>query len=416
MRWACASLALSACVFWQAVAQAEPITPRSDAEVVETLPRLSGAAGTPLRRARQAFSRNPSNANLAAQLASHYLELARSWGEPRYAGLGLGVLQAWQHDPKAPAELQLLLATLEQHLHDFDRAAQRLEALLASHPKHEQAWLTLATIRRVQGNYLKSDAACKALLRTQAAWYGKVCLAENQGLRGQYKTAKATLTQLASMDRLQASQRAWVFVSLAELTERQTPLASEALVRWRAALAADDSQETNAQPPQGGFAALWGGAGYSAPWGRSSPALLGLADCLLLQRRYAQAFALLQTQPRTDAVLLRRAMAIRLGQLPDPRHDIDELHERMAQATQRPDMAATHGREMAFYALWVQGDAVRALAFAQQNVKAQREPIDLLLLAQAAQAAGQSPDTAQALARELGLVDARLLSPRQLKV
>ena len=62
------------------------------------------------------------------------------------------------------------------------------------------------------------------------------------------------------------------------------------------------------------------------------------------------------------------------------------------------------------FALEVQGDAARALALARANVALQREPLDLLLLARAAKAAGDraARDELAALVRGMGLRDARI--------
>jgi hypothetical protein len=56
----------------------------------------------------------------------------------------------------------LLRATLEQYLHEFDAAVAHLRLLLArpGSERQSQAWLTLATVLRVQGRYAESDAAC----------------------------------------------------------------------------------------------------------------------------------------------------------------------------------------------------------------------------------------------------------------
>jgi hypothetical protein len=69
-----------------------------------------------------------------------------------------------------------------------------------------------------------------------------------------------------------------------------------------------------------------------------------------------------------------------------------------------------HGREQAMFALFVERQPERALELARGNVAQQREPLDLLVLAQAARATGQAAalQEAQRLTQELGLRDARV--------
>ena len=47
-----------------------------------------------------------------------------------------------------------------------------------------QAWLTLATVRRVQGRYADSDLACQQVATNGAALHAQACLAENAARAG----------------------------------------------------------------------------------------------------------------------------------------------------------------------------------------------------------------------------------------
>ena len=64
-------------------------------------------------------------------------------------------------------------ATLEQYLHEFDAAVAHLRLLLArpGSERQPQAWLTLATVLRVQGRYAESDVACRSVGRAGADLY-----------------------------------------------------------------------------------------------------------------------------------------------------------------------------------------------------------------------------------------------------
>ena len=175
-------------------AGARPITPASDDEVIETLP-LAGAQRSELQRLRRAFAARPDDASLATRLARRLLEQARRDGEPRFAGRALAVLRRWSDDPHddGGTELQLVLADIEQHLHDFERATRRVQSLLARDATSPQAWLMLATLQRVQGRYAASDLACRTLGRLGAALHANACLAEHAGLRGRRAGARPAL-------------------------------------------------------------------------------------------------------------------------------------------------------------------------------------------------------------------------------
>lgn len=354
------------------VVRAEPIVPAGDAEVVQVLPS-AGRARSEERRARQALAQRPDDVALAVRLARADLARARASGDPRHAGLALAALRHWPDAARAPAEVLLLQATLDQHLHEFDASAAKLEQLLRRRPRDAQAWLTLATVRRVQGRYAESDAACRGVATAGAGLHAGVCLAENQGLRGDFDAARAALQRAADAPGLDTATRGWVLSSLAELEQRAGET-TRAEAAWRAALRSDAD-------------------GY---------ATLAFADLLAALGRPAEVLALLEDQPASDAVVLRRAIA---GDAPSAR----ELRERFAQAARRPDATQVHGRELALYALRVERDAPRAVALARGNLQRQREPADLWLFAKAARAAGDGAALGEAtrLAAAQGLVDIR---------
>jgi hypothetical protein len=351
-----------------AAAVAAPLVPDSDAQVVERLPpRLlprPAADGAPVLAPAQ-----------AAAAARRLIEQARASGDPRPAGQALALLAPWRTAPDAPAEVVVMLATTEQYLHDFDSAARRLQALLARAPAQPQALLTLATIRRVQGRYADADAACRALAQLRAApLHARACLAENTGLRGRVAEAQAAFEQLLQEAGDDPTTRGWLLTSLGELQARAGRVAA-------AERAFRDSLRLQPQT-------------YTA---------LALADLLLAQGRGAEVPPLLRQAPRSDAVLLRLAAA-------GVQAAATELRERMAQAALRPGTAALDARERALFELELQRDARAALAAARENAAHQREPLDLLLLARAARAAGDAAALAHTrqLLAEVGLQDRRI--------
>lgn len=351
-----------------AAGQAAPINPRHADEVIERLP--------PVLRSASASVQDPAQA--VAQ-ARQLLDIARRDGDPRPAGRALALLARWQQDPAAPAEVVVTLATLEQYLHRFGPAVQRLKALVRRDPEQAQAWLLLASLHRLQGRLAESDQACTMLQRQKVQPYGDACLAENQSLRGEFDAARQAFSSLLARSR-SAGERAWLLTSLAELETRaeQVAAADEA---WRGALQAEPST-------------------YTA---------VGYADFLLDQQRPQQAWDTLASLERSDGVLLRLAIAARRLQRPDAAALQQELLARYAQADLRPESTG-HDRERALLALDLLDRPAQALAAARRNVAQQNEAIDLWLLARSAKAAGNAQARAevQALAGRIGLVDKRI--------
>ncbi|MDL2336585.1 MAG: hypothetical protein QFE16_01965, partial [Pseudomonadota bacterium] len=226
----------AASLAWPDPGRAESVNPTRDSEVVEVLP--SGGTGAEERRLRRLWVNQPTDAVTAVSLARRYLARAREQGDPRYAGQALAVLQPWPNARTAPDDVLLLQATVQQYLHEFDVSAGHLEMLVARQPNHAQAWLTLATVRRVQGRYAESDAACIGLQAAGVRLESQACLAENDGLRGHIDEARASLQQLLAAPRLPASTRSWLLTTLAELEQRAgRPEAAEAT--FKQALAAE---------------------------------------------------------------------------------------------------------------------------------------------------------------------------------
>ncbi len=361
------------------LAHSEALMPHDDAQVIEVLPAGNGSLD--IRRLRDARARRPHDAEAAVALARRELDLARSQGDPRLAGQALGALRAWPDPATEPDAVLLMRATIEQYLHDFDTAAEHLELLLKRQPRSAQAWLTLATVRRVQGRYDDSDSACAGVGRAGSWFYAQACKAENDGLRGDVDAARTLLQRLMRTPRLDAATMTWLLTTLAEL-EARAGQAMQAEADYRQALAASGDSYT----------------------------VLSFADFLIVEGHCRDAASVLQGQRRSDAVLLRLAVAGARCALPGAARDADEWRERSALANQRPEVRQTHAREQAMFALWVDEHPKSALDLARTDVRRQREPIDLLLLAAAARAAGDSQAVREAasLQRHMGLHDERL--------
>jgi len=362
-------------------AHAVPIMPTHDDEVIDVLPAVNGNRAEE-RRLRRQLAEAPRDPALALAAAKHYLDQAHALGDPRFAGMAMAALEPWQDEAAMPDAVLLMRATLQQYLHEFDASAANLQRLLArpGEPR-PQAWLLLATVRRVQGRYAESDVACKQLARAGAALHATACAAENAALRGDVARARAAFNALLADRALAAATQAWLRTSLAELEQRAGD-ANAADVAYQAALRlAPDAYTT-----------------------------LAYADFLIEQKRPARALVLLKGQTRSDATLLRLAIAGTQAGVASAAADVAEMRERIALANERPDAKVFHGREQAMFALAVEHDVKRAWELARGNAARQREPLDMLVLAQAARASGEPAAVQQAMqvVRETGLRDRRI--------
>jgi hypothetical protein len=365
-----------------AQARAEPITPGRDDEVIEVLPASSGNRDED-RRLRKQLASRPDDARLAVTVARRDLERAREAGDPRFAGLALAALRPWPDAATAPGEVLLMRATLQQYLHEFDASVASLHRLLGrpGGDRMAQAWLTLATVLRVQGRYAESDDACRRVGVAGAQLHASACAAENAALRGDVGSARKTFASLLADARLPAATRGWLLTSVAELEERDGHAAA-ADVAFRGVL----------------------------QLGPDSYAAVDYADFLISQHRPAEALKVLEDETRTDAVLLRLAIAgTRVG-APTAARDVAEMRDRIQLANVRPDAQKFHGREQAMFALFVEHDPARALQLARGDVEQQREALDVLVLAQAAKASAepQAIEQARRLQASLGLHDRRI--------
>ena len=362
-------------------AGAEPIQPTRDDQVIEVLPALPGARAEE-RRLRSQLAARPRDATLAVAAAKRYLEQARSAGDPRFAGLAVASLAPWA-DADAPDAVLLMRATLQQYLHEFDTSVATLKRLLArpTGERQAQAWLTLATVLRVQGRYAESDQACGRVGSAGASLYGSACLAENAALRGDVSAGRATFARLLAEAAASPDTQSWLLTSLAELEERDGHVA-----------AADQAFQATLRIEPDAYAAT------------------AYADFLIDQKRPADALAALKGQVRTDAVLLRLAIAGQLARAPSAAADIAEMRERITLANQRPDAARLHGREQAMFALAVDKAPERALVLARGDVGQQREALDVLVFARAAHAARDAQALAEVrqIKKTMGLHDRRI--------
>jgi hypothetical protein len=373
-------LALGLVAVQLAAVAAPLLQPSSDDQVIEVLPAVTRGRPPPISTLPKPV--NPAAAQLQAR---QDIGVARQTGDTRYWGRAQAVLAPWWDRPDAPADIAVLQATVQQGRHEFAAARQVLAAALARTPGHAQGWLDMAALERLSGHYPEALAACDAVARAGQALYASACRLETQSLQGHHETAVQGLQALIAQTS-DNSQRSWLLSVLAESQER------------------------------------WGRDGAAAKSYTASLALdpdlytaIAYSDLLLRTGKPAQALQALAALPETDAVVLRRSAAWR--RLGDSRWTGARaaLQEREAELKRHGDDPALHARELALAALWLDDNAVNALAMARRNLLLQREPIDWWVALLSARQAGDGAALAEldAAIAATGLQDARLIAARR---
>ncbi len=378
-----AAVLATAALWLGAACSAAPLLPlpTQDDEVIEVLTTITRSRPAPSPAA--AAPGPGSDPATAAAQAREAIGVARQTGDARYWGRAQAVLAPWWDQTQAPVDLAVLQATVQQGRHAFAPARAVLQAALARAPGHAQGWLNLAALERVEGRYGASLTACEAVARAGQDWYAQACRLETISLQGQHAQARTGLQALLAplSPRADASRRAWLLSLRAEAEERAGD---------DAAARAAYTQSLAAEPDL-----------YTA---------IAFSDLLLRTGQPDAAQRVLAPLARTDAVLLREALALR--QMRDARWQTvrDELRAREQALDRRGDDLELHDRERALLALWLDDAPARALTLAQRNLDLQREPLDWWV---ALQAAGQAKDSTATTAlrerlRATGLHDARL--------
>lgn len=346
---------------------AAPYKPGSDAQVLE---RVSARASDPRSREieslREAWQRDPRNADTAVRLARRWFDEALAQGDPRYVGHAQAALGPWWSEPAPPPAVRVQRAKLLQYGHRFDEALADLAAVLEADPLDAEAWASSAAIRMVRADYAGARRDCQALAPLTTPLLALACAAYADSMSGKIDEAARALEAAlaAAPSDTPAAERLWALTRQAEIEDRRgSDVAAEAAFKAALALGLPDVY-----------------------------LLAAYADFLLDRERAADALKLLTTprggaqdSARSDVLLLRLALAAKATNDPRAAAWARELGARFDAARARGD--TTHEKEESRYALALQGDAKRALALARSNFELQREAADARALLEAALAA-----------------------------
>ena len=341
------------------LAQAAPFTPRSDAQIVETVPaRATDPAAREMQALRQAWRARPQDLEAATRLAWRYQQEVAATGDPRYMGYIQAALQPWWALPDPAPEVRVLRAVVRQFDHQFDAALADLRAVLDADPEHAQATAWQLAIQMVRADYRGARDSCESLTPLVSPLVGAACLAQVEAATGRAGSAAAGLrAALQSQPRADAAEKLWSLTRLAEIeVHRGDAAAAQAAFDQALALGLDDVYLQAAH-----------------------------ADFLLDQGRPADVVARLKDRSRADVLLLRLALAAKAAGDPKAADHARELQARFDAARLRGD--TSHRKEEARHALALRGDVALALKLARENWAEQREAADARVLLEAALAA-----------------------------
>jgi tetratricopeptide (TPR) repeat protein len=346
-----------------------PYTPMRDDAPLQEVPSASDPAVRQMRLLRGELDTAGSSLVIAEQLAQAYIDFGRQVGDAHYAGYAEAVLAPWLQRPSPPATVLVEYATILQYRHQFLEARRELKRALISDPHNTQAWLTLATVDMVQGDYDAASHDCSQVAANGGYLLVIACTGNLRSYIGQAQQSLSLLTQIdGQAQTLPPAFRSWVQGLLAETSERLGDCA-QAETYYRKALSLT---------PEDNFL------------------LVAYADFLLDRHRPAEVLTLLSKASQSDTAFLRVALAKAALRSPDLPLYTWIMAARFAALAQRG--SDYFGREQVRFALYLQHDPQAALKIAERNWEVQRAPWDARVFLESAQAARQPQAAAPALA------------------
>lgn len=358
-------------VFWLVVVSAalpamaiagDPYRPASDDQVLERLPATPLMDRSEMATLRQQLRSQPDNARLAGAAALAYLKMGNSVGDPRYFGYARAAIAKWWEDDRAPAELIRIRAKLKEKDHRYGDAIADLESLLTRVPGDTRAWIEVANLYRVTGDYSKSREACKSIEPHANAQEISICRIPLMISNGQCDEAKAQLeTMLPASEKDSPALVKWIFLMQADA----------ARVKGDTKIALRKFEDAFDRDPDDSYIKR------------------AMAEFLIDQNQPTAALALVRDHTNDNGLLLLAAIAARRsGDMENSRKWQQELAIRFEEIRLRG--SEPHGRFEARYLLELKDDADEALTVALANWDRQKEARDSRNVLDAAIAAGKS--------------------------
>jgi Tfp pilus assembly protein PilF len=343
-----------------------PYLPTSDDEILQDVPSTADPAVVAMQTLRSALDADPKDLGAAERLANSYIDYSRQVGDAHYAGYAEAVIAPWVKQQAPPADALVTQAIILQYRHQFAEARGFLQRALKIDGRNAQAWLTLATLDMVQGDYDAAAKDCAQVANDAAVDTGLGCFGSLRSYTGQARQSLALLHQLKiSAAHAPPAYKAWVEGMLAESAERlgDWPRAEG---YYRSALQLQ---------PEDNFL------------------LVAYADFLLDRSRPQEVLGLLAEHVQSDTAFLRLALAEAAMHSAETQRYTWIMSARFEALRLRG--SEYFGREESRFALQLQHDPQTALDMALLNWKVQRAPWDARVVLEAALAA-KKPQAAAA--------------------
>lgn len=345
-----------------------PYLPAVDGEILQDVPSTADPAVLKMQTLRSGLDASPRSLAAAEQLADAYIDYSRQVGDAHYAGYAEAVIAPWVQSASAPASALVIQATILQYRHQFGEARALLEKAFELDPQNAQAWLILATLDMVQGDYQAANGDCARVANTAGAETGLACFGNLRSYTGKTRQGLVLLNQVGrSVRRGSASYQAWIEGLIAESAER--------LGDWPAAEA--HYLSALKLQPQDNFL------------------LVAYADFLLDRGRPGEVLPLLADHTQSDTAFLRLALAQSLLHSDQTQRYTWIMAARFEALRLRG--SEYFGREESRFALQLQHDPQAALDMALRNWHVQRAPWDARVVLEAALAAKQPQAAAPVL-------------------
>lgn len=292
------------------------------------------------------------------------LRTAARTGDARLVARAEGELARFPQGDNAPAALRAR-AYVAQYRHDFEKAREWLDRLVAIAPRDGDALLARAQMSLVQGRLDEARADCSALAFGVDSGRGLLCVAALSQRRGEAEAAARLLDRwLALAATGDPDALRFALVMRAEAASHAGDADADEWFRRALELAPDDVRT-----------------------------LAAYVRHLRGDGRAAEAFVLLPENPVSEHLQLERALAAQaagLSQAPALIEALARLYRRAHAIGAEPDL-----RDEAEFLLTLRDDSAAALPLAQRNFDSQRDREDVDLLRRAAAAAGRPEALAQ---------------------
>jgi len=329
-----------------------------------TDPELELARNLPPYRA--VLQERPLDAHAAVAQARALIAEGRRRADIRAFAYAEATLAPLISQAASNADLALTLADIHQYRHDFTGAEVLLDAVIARHRRDAPARLMRAQILLAQGRGAEALRDCLSLVGHEGAAIWSACAAQAYAISGRLSDARRLLDGALRTAPTDERGSAWAAGIMAQLS-LQAGDGPAAQVWLRRALATNPDDHVVA---------------------------LDLTDLLIATGHEAEALALLQTRPASDAYLIRKAQALLAVDPVQSTAVQAALRRRFGEADALGDR--THLRERADFELRF-GDPRAALSAARENFRSQRELTDLSLVLRAAAAAHDAAGAREAL-------------------